>query len=198
MEKMKYERPVMRVEAFQANAYCDYVCTRKPVFSNEGDPYIKVQAMLAGVLRTFYFGIERIWQENPLSHQSEYYYRELDPKTYPDLQGDNGTRGLVPESGLGRGNGEYFLSYNAADTATAGSPVFYLYEDYSLSGYSETGRIRDWEWGTGTLQTQGQGIVGNLGGNFDDDNYWISDSKADVALTITQGSTTVQVGTTHS
>ena len=178
MEKMVYERPVMRAQMFQANSYVSN-CNRIPIIESVVQNFLKV----LWNNKTFVFSTDRVHSRNPLNGVSEYYYREYNGSDA--RPNSNGQSQIAPLEGS---TGNFFLSYNAAESAEAGKAVFYLYEDSYWSS-------ANWESGLGTLQQKGEDIFGDI--NYGKDGIWISDVRLG-QVDYTQGNEDVTVGYSFS
>lgn len=116
--KMVYERPVMRVEVYQAN---DYVAACNRVQTTEG----KFLSVYCGE-NVYYFTTSATSQTNLNSGQAQYYFNE-----YNGELGD-----YTPQDGYTNGNdgGIFYLEYSA-HMSSANNPAYYLYQENASSGY---------------------------------------------------------------
>lgn len=171
--KMKYERPVMRAEAFQTNAYCGD-CNRLPGPTEEHTILKAVSKYCASLGRNprleLYFDMDTRVDGLSDSHGlGQHYYHEY---TGTDFVGNNGT------DFWDFGNTTYYLEWSARDRA------YYVYQENPDSGYSDI-LYGDTDGGENKLQINGRGPEGdgrnreNGGWNlhYDNESYYRADKS---------------------
>lgn len=180
--KLAYERPVMRAQQFQTNAYCES-CMRVPNGVKE-DNYIKVTLRgdedAATYGQTLWFSAVAVPTINQNTGAAQYYYHEHE--SYKD-------------TGY-QANGMYFLEFSAGRTEQYGKDTFYVYKDMADSvEYTPNIYITDpdrgFKSGVGSLQVNG-GWSDHAWSSHDGGGWYKSDSS------VTHGDfAEVQAGTNY-
>lgn len=128
--KMKYERPVMRAQVFQANAYCAG-CDR-------------VLGTTSSVLKViwddkyYYFDPNAVAMRNPNNGNTQYYFNEH--KDYMNSSSHDGNT-------LGNADGVFYLEFS--NSYINSRDAHYLYKEDSRSGYGaselhQSGLLNRW------------------------------------------------------